>query len=889
MSALHASCRIPAFARACAQLLFHVLATVLLCAGGPACAQAALQEWREQTSELRILLENDLRAAPALALRLQEKVPAEATAADHVGLLNLLSRTEIYSARTEIAMRADRLCSQGRHAEALALFDRVAKTYERYPSKIGRWFALTTRSDTHYRLGALTAARADAELAVEMARDIGLARDIAQSTQLLAHIQVERGDHERAYHQATRAGEMAEQGEQEKTSARVVEAAKRYEAESKRRHIEELTQRNAQQTAELWQRLLWTVLGGSIAMLAGTVYFLQRLRRSNAIIRNLNASLEERVQAQTDELRQQTRYLRTLVDALPLGVWLKDTRHRYLAANQTATKNSGMLAEAVAGKTDLDIWPQQQARKFMSEDIEVMRMLQPRMIEEEVAGPNGAAWIETYKAPVLDEDGTVLGTVGFGRDISERKIAEAAREAALVEAQRLAQVRSDFLAQMSHELRTPLNGILGYAQILRADRKLDDQQHAALNVIQQSGEHLLTLINDILDSAKIEAGKLELMPSTVSLPHFLKGITEIIRIKADQKGLAFSLDAASDLQMAVNVDERRLRQVLLNLLANAVTFTEQGAVRLSVRREQNGRLRFEVEDTGVGMSPAQLIAVFQPFAQTGGIRHRQDGTGLGLAISRRIIRLMGGDIAVESALGRGSRFSFELALPAAVTADAAPRQADICGYQGQRRTVLVVDDAASNRAVAADMLRPLGFEILEASGGEHAIEAAGGREPDLVLMDVVMAGIDGVECVNRLRALPGLHVLPIIAISASASAEDRQRYLAAGMDVFLPKPVMRDALLHQIGALLRLTWITVARTPDEPHALPLTAPTGEEMQTLHRLARIGNMSDILTHASYLQDLDERYRPFAQHLATLAKTYQSQAILRFVESHMSHPI
>ncbi len=255
-----------------------------------------------------------------------------------------------------------------------------------------------------------------------------------------------------------------------------------------------------------------------------------------------------------------------------------------------------------------------------------------------------------------DENGHIVKWVGTSTDIEDQKQAQAAAESAN-------RAKSDFLANMSHELRTPLNGILGYAQILLRDATLGERQVAGLRVIQQSGEQLLTLINDVLDFAKIEAGKQELSLTDIPLARFLRIIAEIISVKAEQKGLAFICDSAPDLPGGIRADEKRLRQALLNLLANAVKFTDQGQVTLRVRFFPPSRLRFEVQDTGIGIREDQLESIFHPFEQGGEAQRRLGGSGLGLAISQRFVRLMGGEIKVESRIGHGSSFWFELELP----------------------------------------------------------------------------------------------------------------------------------------------------------------------------------------------------------------------------------
>jgi signal transduction histidine kinase len=243
-------------------------------------------------------------------------------------------------------------------------------------------------------------------------------------------------------------------------------------------------------------------------------------------------------------------------------------------------------------------------------------------------------------------------------------------------------------------------------------------------VIQQSGQYLLTLINDILDSARIEAGKQELHVTEIRLSVFLQAIVDVMRVRTDEKGLTLNCHLAPDLPDLVRADERRLRQVLLNLLANAIKFTEHGHIELRVSSCPPSRVRFEIRDTGIGISEKELKEIFQPFSQVGDARNRVGGTGLGLTISREFVRLMGGDIEVVSQVGRGSVFRFDLDLPHVRDVAKQVPIARITGYIGERKRVLVVDDIAENRAVLREMLSQLGFEIIEASNGQEAVELA---------------------------------------------------------------------------------------------------------------------------------------------------------------------
>jgi len=459
-------------------------------------------------------------------------------------------------------------------------------------------------------------------------------------------------------------------------------------------------------------------------------------------------------------------------------------------------------------------------------------------------------------------------------------------------AERTNRAKSLFLANMSHELRTPLNAILGYAQLLKRDRNLTKWQWDASNTIQQSGEHLLTLITDILDLAKIEAGKIGIQLGPVDINGFLHGICNIIRIKTEEKVLAFGCDIAPDVPAYVQTDHKHLRQVLLNLLSNAVKFTDMGRVDLRVKllsqSQGEAHLRFEVCDTGTGIAGDQLEVIFQPFEQVGDARHRAGGTGLGLGISQQLVRLMGGEIHVESTLGQGSCFSFDMtAMLVDSTFAASPMSGDVTGYSGPRKRILVVDDTEANRTVLTDTLNSLGFEISQAINGSEALTLAQATLPDLVLMDIRMPVMGGVEAMRRMQHIPDLRGIPIIAVSAGVSQSDQADSMTAGAKAFLTKPIESTSMLFEIGKLLDLTWVFA---PSQQMSSTINnfeqfvVPEQAEMESLRELAKAGNMRAIREKADQLAILDARYSPFADKIRVLALGYQSKAVLRLVEKH-----
>ncbi|MGK7890457.1 MAG: ATP-binding protein, partial [Leptolyngbyaceae cyanobacterium] len=394
--------------------------------------------------------------------------------------------------------------------------------------------------------------------------------------------------------------------------------------------------------------------------------------------------------------------------------------------------------------------------------------------------------------------------------------------------------KSEFLANMNHELRTPLNGILGYAQILQQDSHLTAKQRKGLRIIRQCGEHLLTLINDILDLAKIEARKMELYPQDFHFFSFLEATAEICQIKAQQKGITFNFEMAENLPTAIYADDKRLRQVLLNLLSNAVKFTDMGTVTLQVQPVANQVIRFTIQDTGIGIAPDHLEGIFLPFEQAGNRDRNAQGTGLGLAISQQIVEMMGSQIQVASTLGRGSCFSFEVELPFArdwvEIPDSSPI-AQINGYEGQQRQILVVDDYPENCSVVSSMLEPLGFKVVSAEDGEMGLKQAMRLQPDLIITDVVMPKMDGLTMTRHLRQEAILQTIPIIISSASLSKVDQNASLEAGCDLFLPKPLDLGALLEALQQLLKLRWCYETSASPVMNVLPESTPasTGETL------------------------------------------------------------
>ncbi|MCA0956437.1 response regulator [Mameliella alba] len=413
-------------------------------------------------------------------------------------------------------------------------------------------------------------------------------------------------------------------------------------------------------------------------------------------------------------------------------------------------------------------------------------------------------WVETHLVPVLDEMGDVSFTIGVERDITAAKAHEMELARAKKAAENADRAKSEFLANMSHEIRTPMNGIMGMAEIL-AERPMAQDSKDLVRVIRDSAQGLLQIINDVLDLSRLEAGKLEISEQDFDLHRCVLDSVDLIRSAAQDKGLRLSVQLADDLPVTVRGDDGRLRQVLLNLLGNAVKFTSDGGVTLHVRQADAvpGKLIFTVEDTGMGLTEEQKSRIFERFSQAdAAITRKYGGTGLGLTISRHLAEQMGGAISVESENGKGSRFTVEIQTqpPRGDALAIHPKEAvDMALLRGSR--VLLAEDNKTNRMLVHKFLAGTGVELWNAEDGEEAVEICQRLRPDLVLMDMSMPKLDGLAATRKIRTLnipqPG-----IVALTANAFESDRNACLSAGMDDFLSKPLRKKTLIETMTAQL---------------------------------------------------------------------------------------
>lgn len=524
----------------------------------------------------------------------------------------------------------------------------------------------------------------------------------------------------------------------------------------------------------------------------------------------------------------ETRY-RALVESSTDTIFQIDRQGYYIYINTAGSQSMGYSPNDICGRHLTDVLEPPTANLSLHMLQTIVETSQPLSIEVPFKVDNQSVYYSIVAAPVTSPTGKVLSVVGIGRDITERKHMEKALHQAKEAAEAANHAKSTFLASMSHELRTPLNAILGFAQLLALDEHTPDTQKDHLNIINRSGEHLLSLINDILDMSKIEAGHITLQENIVDMHRLIDDVTDMFSIRATSKGIYIHTERAPSVPRIVQVDSGKLRQVLINLLSNAIKFTHEGEVIFRISRLPTSEhasscpnsnhplpthcsLCFEVQDTGVGIAPDKLHTIFEPFSQTSTHQYGVEGTGLGLAISQRFVHMMYGTIQAQSESGHGSLFRCVIPVQEThatdVPVDLSYRQ--IAGLAPGQPTyrILIVEDAQDNRILLRKMLAFPGLYLREAHNGQEAIEIWDQWAPHLIFMDMQMPIMNGYDATRHIKArMNERHYLTVIvALTASVFTEDRAIILATGCDDILRKPVRQydimDALIRHLDVQL---------------------------------------------------------------------------------------
>jgi PAS domain S-box-containing protein len=556
--------------------------------------------------------------------------------------------------------------------------------------------------------------------------------------------------------------------------------------------------------------------------------------------------LEIRLMMVGKSLRLSRDLLDNIVDNIPVMVFVKRASDlRFVVFNRAGETLLGSPRERMLGRGDYDFFPKEQADFFVAKDREVLQRSDVLDIAEEpIDTPNGTRILHTKKLALRNKEGKPVYLLGISEDITERKQAEQALERNRDELEETVQRRtselslardaaeaankakSAFLANMSHELRTPLNAILGFSHMMQSDKSLTSAQHETLDIINSSGVHLLRLINDVLEITKIEAGKLQLQVSTFDLYALLREVLELIGLRAHQKGLQLELEQAQELPRYIKGDEARLRQILVNLVSNAVKFTDKGQVNIRVGVKDNlyHHLLIEVEDTGPGISAADRQRLFQPFVQlVDGTVH--EGVGLGLAIVQQFVQLMEGSVSIESEIGVGSLFRVELPLEAAeateVTRLSGMRHGEVTGLiPGQPSyRILIAEDQHDNWLLLSRLMAKIGLQVKVAENGEECVRLFKEWKPDLIWMDRRMPVTDGVEATRRIRQLPDGDKVKVIAVTASAFKEEQQELHNAGMDGCVSKPYRFEEIYNSLEQHLGLRFHYAEAIPEQPAPL----------------------------------------------------------------------
>ncbi len=521
-------------------------------------------------------------------------------------------------------------------------------------------------------------------------------------------------------------------------------------------------------------------------------------------------------------------FLDSVIENIPNMIFVKDAKDlRFVRFNRAGEELLGRSREALIGKNDFDFFPEAQAQHFTEKDCAVLQSKTLLDIPEEpIQTPKGIRYLHTVKIPILDSFGVPLYLLGISEDITERKLIESQRQALIEEqiarkeaeknaknladlaeaATQASRAKSAFIANMSHEIRTPLGAMLGFADLILDEKNLTKDQVRNVSTIIRNGQQLLRIVDEVLDISKVESSHIEIENIPFSLTKLIEEVTSLFSMKAIEKGLKLSVSISSNVPEHIISDPTRLRQILINIIGNAIKFTHTGSVTVEVTMKTESEIEFLVTDTGIGLSEEQASGLFQPFSQAdSSMTRRYGGTGLGLFLSRKLANLLHGDVTLKTtSLGSGS--AFLITIKAQVkSAETTSKASKLKSSENKiseplvKSRVLVVDDSEDNRYLVQILLSKAGLTVDAAESAREGIEKALSSSYDVILMDIQMPDMDGFEALKVLRSKN--YTRPIIALTAHAMKGHREKFLADGFDDYLCKPISKDVLLNVITRL----------------------------------------------------------------------------------------
>jgi len=629
----------------------------------------------------------------------------------------------------------------------------------------------------------------------------------------------------------------------------------------------------------------FTTLDNAINNALKRIHLKKDLDQKNRELVEKNKALE--LEIEKNKLAQNTletnrNNLKSIFDAMNDMVFILDTQGCVLYVNPVVCKQMKYTQDEIIGMNILELHAPQNLNNVTTFVMDMLTGNTTFFVGHLMKKDGKRIDVETKIAKASWDNKDAL--IAVSRDITDFKKIKKDMQIAQAESQ----AKSEFLANISHDLRTPLNGILGYTQILVKDKHLDKKYHEQIQVIHKSGEHLLLLINDILDLSKIDAKKMKLEVVDFYFYDFLQRIVDICQILARKKNIQLNYSASKNCPVCVKGDEKRLRQVLLNLINNAIKFTKKGQVTFEVTRVSN-LIRFIVKDTGVGIPKDKLKTIFEPFHQLDNQPHQSEGTGLGLAISRRIVQLMNSDIFVSSQMNEGSSFWFEIDLPEVFNKKKRrPSKGKWDEINGKGYRVLIVDDNLMNRQFFYQMLKRNNFELLEAADGFQAVELTEKFRPHLILMDIMMPGMSGIEATAEIRKNPKNSDIIIFTVSANAEMRDICKQTPNSCNEFLLKPLDMGLFYSKLKKYLNISdpQLTLNEKVADKTSEKIIPPSSSAIQELYQMAKTGNVLRVEKMAQNLESQNIDFKAFSKQIQEMAKGFKINELKAFLEQFLS---